>query len=259
MKKLKEATGRIFRCLFGSKRATILTSSILVLAILFSACAIFISSYYRSDTEAISDFTEGDGTRVVELYDGAIAYGKEDAEVGLIFYPGGRVEYTAYEPLMRELASEGIFSVLVEMPFNLAFFGADAAGGIMEMLPSVDRWYIGGHSLGGSMAASYLASHTDGIEGLVLLGAYSIDDISESGKRVISIYGTEDGVLNRDKYADCKGNLPEDYNESEIIGGNHAYFGMYGEQDGDGVAHITNEEQIRITASLISDFIKEAE
>ena len=259
MKKFKELAGRLKRGLFGSKRATILTSSVLAVAVIFSALAIYVSVYYHRDEAAISDFIEGNGARVVELYDGATLYGREDAEVGLIFYPGGKVEASAYEPLMRELASRGISSVLIEMPFNLAVLNANAADGIIDMLPEIKRWYIGGHSLGGSMAASYLASHTDELEGLVLLGSYSTDDISDSGKRVISVYGTEDGVMNRDKYADCKGNLPVDYNESEIIGGNHAYFGMYGEQDGDGTAQIANGEQIRITASLISDFVKEAE
>lgn len=241
--------------LLKSKRFIIISSLILAVAITFAAFGIYVSIYYHRDTEAIEAYVEGDGTRVVELYDGAIAYGEEDAEVGLIFYPGGKVEYSAYEPLMRTLASHGILCVLVEMPFNLAVLNANAANGIREMLPKVGKWYIGGHSLGGSMAASYLASHADDLDGLVLLGAYSTADISDSGERVISIYGTEDGVMNRQKYAKCKPNLPNDFNESEIIGGNHAYFGMYGEQDGDGRAYITNEEQIRIASELISEFL----
>ncbi len=80
---------------------------------------------------------------------------------GLIFYPGGKVEYTAYQPLMAACAERDILCVLVEMPFNLAVFDINAADGIQEQYPEVGHWYIGGHSLGGSMAASYLSKHTE--------------------------------------------------------------------------------------------------
>ena len=57
------------------------------------------------------------------------------------------------------------------------------------------------------------------------------------------VVGTKDQVLNRDKYAQYESNLPEDTTVLEIVGGNHAYYGNYGEQDGDGEATITREEQ----------------
>ena len=49
--------------------------------------------------------------------------------------------------------------------------------------------------------------------------------------------------------------LPKRFEEEVIVGGNHAYFGMYGEQDGDGVATIKPEKQIRDTANYIAKFI----
>ena len=101
------------------------------------------------------------------------------------------------------------------------------------------------------MAASYLSECSEDYEGLVLLGSYSTADFSESDISVLSIYGSEDLVLNREKYEECKVNLPEDFTEVVIDGGCHAYFGMYGLQDGDGEASITNEEQIRITTDVI--------
>ena len=103
------------------------------------------------------------------------------------------------------------------------------------------------------MAASYLANNTEKIDGLVLLGSYSTADVADS--RVLSIYGSEDGVMNREKYDKYKTNLPTDTAELVIDGGNHAYFGMYGEQRGDGEAALTPQEQISITAENIADFI----
>ncbi len=189
--------------------------------------------------------------------DDMLVYSVKDAKTGFIFYPGGKVEYTAYEPLMRSLASKGIMCVLVEMPFNLAVFNMDAADGIQDMYPQIEEWYIGGHSLGGSMAATYVESCEDEYKGLVLLGSYSTTDISQSDIDVLSIYGSEDKVLNIEKYKECQSNLPKDYQEKVIEGGCHAYFGMYGAQEGDGVPTLSNKEQIRQTTEIILEFVEE--
>ena len=183
-------------------------------------------------------------------------FGDTDSEYGFIFYPGGKVEYTAYTALMRELVANGVFCVLVKMPFNLAVLDMDAAEGIQEKYPEIDSWYIGGHSLGGSMAAAYLGDNAEEYEGLVLLGSYSTEDLSDDDVTVLSIYGSEDKVLNAAKYDKNKSNLPENFTEVVIDGGCHAYFGMYGEQDGDGTASISNEEQVYLTANYVIEFMK---
>ena len=72
---------------------------------------------------------------------------------------------------------------------------------------------------------------------------------------VLSIYGCNDGILNMEKYEECKTNLPDGFSEFVIDGGCHAYFGSYGEQDGDGKATITRGEQIEITVNEIKQFI----
>ena len=108
-----------------------------------------------------------------------------------------KVENTAYAPLLHDLAEDGILCVLVKMPCNLAVLDRNAADSIPERFSEVTDWYIGGHSLGGAMAASYAAKHTDELDGLVLLAAYSTADLTDSGLRVYAAYGSEDGVLNR--------------------------------------------------------------
>ena len=105
------------------------------------------------------------------------------------------------------------------------------------------------------MAASYLAKHTDEYEGLILLGSYSTADLSDAGLEVLSIYGSEDQVLNLEKYNDNIRHLPKDFKEIVMEGGCHAYFGMYGAQDGDGTPSITNEEQIQQTVEYIAQMI----
>lgn len=237
------------------KTSKIVIGAILLCMIaLLAVCALYLGDYYHADEEAIAAFKSDQSVTVTELANGDLVFEPESAEAGLIFYPGGKVEYTAYIPLMQECADRGILCALVEMPFNLAVFDINAADGIKEAYPEIKDWYIGGHSLGGSMAASYLEKHIDDFEGLILLGSYSTVDFSDSNLKVLSIYGSEDRVLNKEKYEQNKSNLPDDYSETEIDGGCHAFFGVYGNQDGDGTPTITNEEQIQLTAEKIAAF-----
>lgn len=228
-----------------------LTSIVLVLTIIAIAFGIYVNDYYRADLVAIETFLSSKNIMKEKLSDNTLVYAPENATCGFIFYPGGKVEYTAYEPLMEALAAKGALCVLVEMPFNLAVLDSNAADGIISKYPDIENWYIGGHSLGGSMAAAYLEDNVDDYAGLILLGSYSTADLSESSLEVISIYGSEDEVLNKEKYEENIGNLPDDYTEIIIEGGCHAYFGMYGEQEGDGNPSISNAEQIEITAEEI--------
>lgn len=230
-----------------------LSAILAVTIILTAACALYLGDYYRADTESLEAFAPAAPVVSEEWKDGTLIIRPEgrDPVAGLIFYPGGKVEHTAYTPLMEALASEGILCVLVEMPFRLAVLDVNAADGIPAAFPEVERWYLGGHSLGGSMAASYLASHTEDFEGLILLGSYSTADLSGTELSVLSVYGSEDGVLNREKYAEYRPNLPEGFTETVIEGGNHAYFGAYGEQEGDGAATVTPAEQLEQTVEAI--------
>ncbi len=120
----------------------------------------------------------------------------QSAEMGLVFYPGGRIPADGYAPLARVLAENGVMVVLVPMPLNLAILDPDAATAVIEANPEVLTWVIGGHSLGGVMAARYAHSHAESVAGLVLLAAYPEDQINLSKRdlAVASIYGDRDGL-----------------------------------------------------------------
>ena len=234
-----------------------LVAIVIVLALWFGACAIYVNDYYRADMDAMVGVVQSkERYESQTLEDGTDIFKPENAKVGFIFYPGGKVEYISYIPLMDALARKGVMGVLLKMPFNLAVLDVDGAEGIQEMYPEIENWYIGGHSLGGSMAASYLSENTSEYEGLILLGSYSTADLSKEDIKVLSVFGSEDKVMNKEKYDEYKINLPKDFSEEIIGGGCHAYFGMYGEQEGDGTPTITNVEQIQKTAEIINIFIK---
>lgn len=245
---------------FARKKKLWISLSVILTAViaLTAAVALYLGDYYRADLDADGVFSPVNPVIREVWEDGTAVFRPDGGETvaGLIFYPGGKVEHTAYTPLMEALASEGILCVLVEMPFRLAVLDMNAAEGIPEAFPEVEHWYMGGHSLGGSMAASYLSSHTEDFAGLILLGSYSTADLSGTELSVLSVYGSEDGVLNREKYAEYRPNLPEGFTETVIEGGNHAFFGAYGEQDGDGTATVTPAEQVRETVAAILSMLE---
>lgn len=231
----------------------IITLSVVVgvIVALFAAFTVYVNIYYHASDEAKSAAVEQTEYYTIEnLKGGDVAFVPEHPSAGLIFYPGGKVEYTAYAPLMNEFAKNGVLCILVKMPFNLAVFDSNAASKIKSNYPNINTWYIGGHSLGGSMAAAHVSKHTSEYDGLLLLAAYSTKDISDTGLNVVSVYGSNDGVLNMSKYEKYKSNLPADCHELVIDGGCHAYFGNYGEQNGDGMPTITRIEQQQATVNF---------
>jgi pimeloyl-ACP methyl ester carboxylesterase len=168
-----------------------------------------------------------------------------DPRSGLIFYPGGRVDGRAYAPLARSIAESGYLVVIVPMPLNLAIFGSNRAQEVIDTYAGVQRWAIGGHSLGGAMAARFAYQNPASVQGLVLMASYpaSSDDLSDYELKVLSIYGTQDAVMADGSIEDSRALLPDDTRWKAIEGGNHAQFGWYGSQSGDGQATISRPEQ----------------
>lgn len=164
---------------------------------------------------------------------------------GFIIYPGGRVDYKSYAPVAQALATKGYLTVIAPMPLNLAVFGINEASSIIKSYPNIKSWAIGGHSLGGTMAAQFAYNNLSLIKGLVLWAAYPAagNDFSNTNLAVVTIYGTNDGLVSLSQIVDSMKILPKDTLRVEISGGNHAQFGWYGNQPGDKEAAISRELQ----------------
>lgn len=226
------------------KRLKIALITILSLVVLLaSAFLVYVSDYYRADDVAIAVMQSEDTIRIQDNL--IILSPAMTSDTALIFYPGAKVEYTAYIPILNKLRQNDITCVLIKMPFNLAIFDQNAANKVFDVLPDIKNWYIGGHSMGGAMASSYAANNKDKVKGLILLGAYIYGDVSP--ENALTIYGT------------LNSNLDENINYTKnvviIDGGNHAQFGNYGEQKGDPPATISREDQQNIAVKEIIDFI----
>ena len=171
---------------------------------------------------------------------------------GVIFYPGGKVEPEAYSVLAKSIANQGYLVVIVSMPLNLAVLGANRAEDIMTEFSNISEWVMSGHSLGGNMAAKYTFDHPDDVQGLILLASYptNSNNLSNLDIPCVSLYGEFDTVLSKD-IPSTASLLPSNHIIHKITGGNHAYFGYYGEQKGDGMATITRKEQHNETTNYI--------
>ena len=173
------------------------------------------------------------------------------ATTGVIIYPGGNVDFHAYAPLAGRISASRYPVFVQRMPLNLAVFGIQRGTRIMDDYPDIEHWLLVGHSLGGAMAARLSLQHTDRVQGLVLLAAYPDVDLSQSGLFVISLYGSQDGVLNMERLEASLPLLPAQAEVTRIPGANHAGFGHYGPQKGDQEPLITREEQQNITAQAV--------
>jgi dienelactone hydrolase len=178
---------------------------------------------------------------------------------GMIIYPGGRVDYRSYAPTARALAEQGYLAVIVPMPFNLAVFGSGKASDVIGAHPEIKKWAIGGHSLGGAMSAKYVYDNPEAVEGLGLWAAYPAtnNSLADAKVKVASISASNDGLATPAKIDASKPYLPASTQWLQIQGGNHAGFGYYGPQPGDGQATITRDDQQAQTVAATVQMLKE--
>lgn len=230
----------------------VLAAAGLLLALVVAVFLVWALTPLGPGERAVAALESGNDVLVTQTGDGWVflpdsAWGVP--ATGLVFYPGGRVDARSYAPFASALAAEGHAVVIVEVPLSLAVLEVGAADDVIESPPlaAVTRWAVGGHSLGGAMAAQYLADarHPE-VEGLLLLAAYppSGADLSDSGVSVTDVTASLDSVLDRERWVAGRALLPQNAYRVSISGGNHAGFGDYGEQPGDTPATCTPEEQL---------------
>lgn len=211
---------------------------------------IWASFYYAADAPAANALQSDSAVAVAKTDTGWFFDGPSE-EKALIFYPGAKVDEKAYAPILHRIAEEDMDVYLVKMPMHLAFFGINKAEKIMKQ-SEYDQYYISGHSLGGAMACEYAAEHESDLAGIILFAAYPT---KSTDLDTLLIYGSEDGVLNMGRVESAADLVSGRYEEIVIEGGNHAQFGNYGEQSGDGQAAISREEQQDKVIEAVTNFM----
>ena len=220
------------------KRALVwLLGAVLVAALFALAAGLWWGTHPLGPTQsALAALVSDSSVRVTHSADGwEFAPPSGEPSSALIFYPGGHVDARSYAPFARAVAARGYLVVIAEMPLSLAVLAPDSATKVISAHPNVAHWTVGGHSLGGAMAASYAAKNANSIRGLVLLAAYppSGSELRLNGIVALTQVGTLDTVINRANLESGLKQLPSDATFEQLQGGNHAQFGDYGLQPGD--------------------------
>jgi hypothetical protein len=231
---------------------------VLVLALIAGGFVWWALTPLGPDDTALAALESDDIVQVTETESAWVFVPADDEpRVGFVLYPGGRVDPRSYAPLAREIAERGYLVAITPMPLNLAVLDADAAQGVINAHPDIMAWTIGGHSLGGTMAARFANANRDTIEGLALMASYPAggDDMSDAELPAVSIYGDRDGILNADNFTEAIPLLPSGTRFVDIEGGNHAQFGSYGPQPGDLDAAIPPEDQRWETLQAIGEML----
>jgi hypothetical protein len=180
----------------------------------------------------------------IEREDGRLVFRPDSlTDKGLIYYPGGLVDPEAYAVTAQGIADAGYLVVIPKMPLNLAFTGINRADGIRADFPEIESWVIGGHSLGGAMAAQYAKNNVDNLDGLIMYASYpaSNEDFIDFPLPILTIIGSQDpGAPQQEAFYDAIADSAEKY---IIEGGNHRQYADYSYQPDDGIATISAAEQ----------------
>jgi Alpha/beta hydrolase family len=240
-----------------SKKRLIL---LIVLAVLIAGIAYFayyVSDYSHADSTALAALSSTGSYNVVDTSNSiTFTPTANKSSVGVIFYPGAKVQPEAYSVIASKLAMNGYTTIIVKMPFNLAIFGTNKADDVISQHPEISTWVIGGHSLGGVFASDYAVNHQEKIKGVIYLAAYPNTNASNATFKALSIRGSLDGLATSTQISDNLNKFPANTTFITIPGGNHANFGNYGLQEGDNNSTITKQEQQNLTVNYILDFLK---
>jgi predicted esterase len=241
-------------CMKKRKIFLIIGIPLTIILAFFIFLTIYVSIYYHAKDVDIY-MTSNEYVNVTDNEDFIEFMPKNyDHKDAFIFYPGAKVEEKAYSPLMEKLAEEGILTYIIKMPFHLAMMGISNAEKARED-NIAENYYIGGHSLGGAMASRYVSKNDTSYKGLILFASYSLEDLTKTNLKTLSIYGENDKVLNIDHYIKYKSNL-NNLKEIVIPGANHGGFASYGMQKGDGDYLLEGLKQIELTKEYIIEFME---
>lgn len=223
---------------------------------------VYASLVFEGDREASLDAWRSNGVEITGTDRSIVIEPTTGAtDTGLVFIPGAKVQPSAYLYKMAGIAeATGMTVVITEPTLNLAFFDTRPLSEFTQDAPDIDDWYVGGHSLGGVRACQLAASDAEPqVVGLMLLGSYCVDDLSDSGLDVLSIVAEHDGLSTPEDVASRAGNLPDDAVTVVIDGANHASFGDYGAQPGDGTATIDRQTARAEIAEAVAEFVGEGD
>jgi hypothetical protein len=240
-----------------SKKKYIVITLFAILIIAVATFAYFVPDYYPAANAARTALA-GDNSYTVVNTDNSITFTPtgNQSSTGIIIYPGALVEAEGYAVLASKLAANNYTTIIVKMPFNLAFFGVNKADEVIDSHPEIQSWVMAGHSLGGVFASDYAVNHPEKITGVIYLAAYPSTNASKATFKALSIRGSQDGLTSSEDIDANLNKFPANTTFVTISGGNHYNVGDYGVQAGDNNSTITRQQQQNENLNYILQFLK---
>lgn len=241
----------------ASKKKYAVITLFVLLIMVAAAFTYYISDYYPA-VDAAQTALAGNASYMVEDTDNFITFTPtgNKSHTGIIFYPGAKVEAESYSVLASKLAANNYTTIIVKMPFNLAFFGANKADEVITRHPEITSWVMAGHSLGGVFASDYAVNHPENIIGVIYLAAYPSANASNATFKALSIRGSQDAFTTSEDIAKNLNKFPANTTFITISGGNHYNVGDYGAQAGDNNSTISRQQQQMETFNYILQFLQ---
>ncbi|MDG3546489.1 alpha/beta hydrolase [Methanobacterium formicicum] len=240
-----------------SRKKLILITILVIVLIGAAGFIYYVSDYYPADSYALAALNSTESYTVSNTPD-FITFTPNTPKnsTGIIIYPGGKVQAESYSIIASKLAENGYITVIVRMPFNLAFFGSEKANTVIANHPEISSWVMVGHSLGGVFASDYAVNHPEKIRGVIYLASYPSANASNATFKALSLRGSRDNLTQPEDISKNLDKFPKNTLFTTIEGGNHYNFGNYGTQSGDNNSTITREEQQNQTLKAILEFLK---
>lgn len=229
---------------------------LLAVAVLLLAAVAGFVAYAQFDYGPSEELRARVDLAAIERDGSGLVFHPENANgKGVILYQGAKVEAAAYAYLAEKLQAAGYTVSIPDMPLKFPILAADRADKVIAAYPAVEKWFIGGHSLGGVAAAQYAEEHQDELSGLYFLAAYPSGDFALSDLPMLSVSAENDGLTTAQDIEERRMQFSANSEFIEIAGGNHAQFGVYGEQKNDLPAEIGPFEQQDQTAEALINWM----
>lgn len=240
-----------------SRKKAILTTLLVIIIVGAAGFIYYVSDYYHATNDALDALKSTESYKVSDT-DDFITFTPTTTNnsTGIIIYPAGKVQAESYSIISSKLAEKGYITVIVKMPFNLAFFGTERASTVISNHPEISSWVMMGHSLGGVFASDYAMSHPEKIKGVIYLASYPSVNDSNATFKALSLRGSLDNFTQDEDISKNLDKYPKNTLFITIEGGNHYNFGNYGVQSGDNNSTISREEQQNQTLKAILEFLK---
>ncbi len=228
----------------------LLIGILIISGLLFATLTIYASTSYTVKPEMYEAINTLNLTGIdVKDENRYISYTPDNPLKNIVFVPGGLVEPESYEYIAASLAIEGYKVTIFKAYYNLSILTPNYAAKFLD--EDLENIVIG-HSLGG-VTSSMFSSENDSVDKIILMGSYPIKDLKD--KDVLFITAEHDDGMDSEKF-DASLSYVDNATIYNIEEGNHAQFGWYGPQKGDGEATITTLEQQNIVINQILNFIK---